>query len=100
MGLAVPHCSFHDKIFNFSPFYFFFLLKFGFFWGGGRYRDKGHMQKDREMNRIKIHDVKTLTKNKKENGIFTVFLVPYCLQFNSINNLQFVFLFSFAVMKH
>lgn len=72
----MPHCSFHDKIFNFSLFNFFPLKICEVFLGEGRYRDEGQMQKDREMNRIKIHDVKTHTINKKENGIFTVLLVP------------------------
>lgn len=76
-----------------SIFLFFIFFLLNFFFGGGRYRDEGQMQKNREMNRIKIHDVKTHIINKKKNGIFTVFLVPYCLQFNSISNLQCVLSF-------
>lgn len=53
--LTVSYYSFHDKTF-FPPF-----LKFYF---GGGYKGRGQIQRDEEINGIKMYDVKD-TKNKK-----------------------------------
>lgn len=63
--LSGPHYSFpHDdnnSASSFSPSLFLFGLVLGF--AGGGYKNRGQMREDREINRTRVHDVKS-TRNQ------------------------------------